>query len=619
MSNKQFLELPYGKDDFTKLREQNCYFVDKTPYIKQVFGVDASDVLLFTRPRRFGKTLLISMFDSFLKINPEKPFDNSKQLELFKGTKILEDKEFCDKFMGQCPVITITLKKVDGTNFKEFYESFASAVYAVALRYSYLKNSNKLDKSDKEELEHLTTKSYLLKIENQQTVKDALRTISGLLYKEYGRRAILLIDEYDVPLAAASYRDRVNKVLYKNRPDFVADCHEKMVTFMKGFFDLLKTTPGDEGAISKAVITGCLKVAKNSLFTGVNNFKVNTVLATNKDLTGIIGFTKDETLKFLKDYELENFSEKVKEHYDGYKFCDKEMFCPWDVVNFIDENYKYNLNGETDSIRTNNYWLGTTSDKSLYDYLGYLTDSDNKKMQDLVDGKSISFKLNESMNYDTLSEHNSNDFWSLLLHTGYLTVDWEKTDEAELSKDGKTNKEVFARIPNLEILGCFDKNIKARFSNVVKKDNLALNIANALLEGKVDCVQDKLGPLLRSFVSVRDTATRAPHENYYHGFLNGIFTNCKDSLGEYHSNYESGDGYADITFNNLGGTKACVIEIKVCKEKESRAKKANEAIEQILEKHYADTIFEDENITSVNAVGIAFSGKNCFISCKKIK
>ena len=618
MSNKQFLALPYGKDDFPLLREGNCYFVDKTPYLKTVF-TDQSAVMLFTRPRRFGKTLLISMFDSFLKINPEKPFDNSKQLELFKGTKILEDKEFCDKFMGQCPVITITLKKVDGTNFKEFYESFASAVYDVALRYSYLKNSNKLDKSDKEELEHLTTKSYLLKIENQQTVKDALSTLSRLLYKEYGRRAILLIDEYDVPLAAASYRDRVNKVLYKNRHDFVADCHDKMVALMKGFFDLLKTTPGDEGAISKAVITGCLKEDKNSLFTGVNNFNICSVVDREQKYTGIIGFTKEDTYKFLKDYELENFSEKVKEHYDGYKFCDKEMFCPWDVVNFIDENYKYNLKGETDSIRTNNYWLGTTSDKSLYDYLGYLTDSDNQKMQDLVDGKSISFKLNESMNYDTLSEHNSNDFWSLLLHTGYLTVDWEKTDEAELSKDGKTNKEVFARIPNLEILGCFNNNIEERFGNVVKRDNLALNISNALLEGNIDFVQNKLGPLLRSFVSVRDTATRAPHEDYYHGFLNGIFTNCKDSLGEYHSNYESGDGYADITFNNLGGTKACVIEIKVCKEKESRAKKANEAIEQILEKHYADAIFEDENITYVNAVGMVFSGKNCFITCKKLK
>ena len=618
MSDKQFLALPYGKDDFPLLREGNCYFVDKTPYLKTVF-TDQSAVMLFTRPRRFGKTLLISMFDSFLKINPEKPFDNSKQLELFKGTKILEDKEFCDKFMGQCPVITITLKKVDGTNFKEFYESFASAVYDVALRYSYLKNSNKLDKSDKEELEHLTTKDYLLNIENQQTVKDALRTISRLLYKEYGRRAILLIDEYDVPLAAASYRDRVNKVLYKNKPDFVADCHEKMVAFMKGFFDLLKTTPGDEGAISKAVITGCLKVAKNSLFTGVNNFKVNTVLATNKDLTGIIGFTKEDTYKFLKDYELENFSEKVKEHYDGYKFCDKEMFCPWDVVNFIDENYKYNLNGETDSIRTNNYWLGTTSDKSLYDYLGYLTDSDNKKMQDLVDGKSISFKLNESMNYDTLSEHNSNDFWSLLLHTGYLTVDWEKTDDVEFSKDGKTNKEVFARIPNLEILGCFNNNIKERFGNVVKRDNLALNISNALLEGNVDFVQNKLSPLLRSFVSVRDTATKAPHENYYHGFLNGIFTNCKDNLGEYHSNYESGDGYPDILFKDIDCRKVAIIELKSAPIGSDLVTLSETALSQIEEKNYSEPFMSNRMIQSIYAYGIAFAGKNCFITCKKLK
>ena len=619
MSNKQFLELPYGKDDFTKLREQNCYFVDKTPYIKQVFGVDASDVLLFTRPRRFGKTLLISMFDSFLKINPEKPFDNSKQLELFKGTKILEDKEFCDKFMGQCPVITITLKKVDGTNFKEFYESFASAVYDVTLRYSYLKNSNKLDKSEKEELEHLTTKDYLLNIENQQTVKDALRTLSRLLYKEYGRRAILLIDEYDVPLAAASYRDRVNKVLYKNRPDFVADCHEKMVALMKGFFDLLKTTPGDEGAISKAVITGCLKVAKNSLFTGVNNFNVCSVVDREQKYTGIIGFTKDETYKFLKDYELENFSEKVKEHYDGYKFFDKEMFCPWDVVNFIKKNFELKQQGKLTQIKAENYWVGTTSDKSLYDYLGYLTDTDNQKMQDLVDGKSISFKLNESMNYDTLSEHNSNDFWSLLLHTGYLTVDWEKTDDVEFSKDGKTNKDVFARIPNLEILGCFNNNIKERFGNVVKRDNLALNISNALLDGNVDFVQNKLSPLLRSFVSVRDTATRAPHENYYHGFLNGIFTNCKDNLGEYHSNIESGDGYPDILFKDIDCRKVAIIELKSAPTGSDLVTLSETALSQIEEKNYSEPFMSNRMIQSIYAYGIAFSGKNCFITCKKLK
>ena len=619
MGNKQFLPLPTGKDDFTKLREQNCYFVDKTPYIKQVFGVDASDVLLFTRPRRFGKTLLISMFDSFLKINPEKPFDTSKQLELFKGTKILEDKEFCDKFMGQCPVITITLKKVDGTNFKEFYESFASAVYDVALRYSYLKNSNKLDKSDKEELENLTTKSYLLRIENQQTVKDALKTLSRLLYKEYGRRAILLIDEYDVPLVAASYRDRVNKVLYKNRPDFVADCHEKMVALMKGFFDLLKTTPGDEGAISKAVITGCLKVAKNSIFTGVNNFNVNTVTSQNMNLTGIIGFTKDETYQILKDYEMDDYATDVKNNYDGYKFCDKEMFCPWDVIKFLDENYQNNFNGYKDLVKTGNYWANSTSSPALYEYLGFLTDNDNQKMQDLVDGNSISFILNESMNYDTLSEHNSNDFWSLLLHTGYLTLDWEQTKKEELKKDGKTNKEIVAKIPNLEILDCFDTNIKARFSSVVKKDNLALNIANALLDGNVDFVQAKLGPLLRSFVSVRDTATRAPHENYYHGFLNGIFTNCKDNLGEYHSNIESGDGYPDIIFKDTGYRKVAIIEIKSAPIGSDIVTISEQAVAQIEDKNYAEPLMSNKTVKSVYGYGITFAGKSCAISVKKLK
>ena len=614
MSDKQFLSIPESPTSFEELKDENCYYVDKTAFIKTVF-TDSAKVLLFTRPRRFGKTLLMTMFESFLKIDPRKPFDNSKQLELFKGTKILEDKEFCSKFMGQYPVIDITLKGVNGVTFNAGYKMFADIVYAVANKYKYLLNSSKLDDADKGILRQLTDIDYLENQENASRLKNSLKFLAGFLYKEYGKYPILLIDEYDVPLAKASYYDAQNKKLNENDKNFKADYHYNMVDLMAGFFDILK----DKNALTKTIITGCLKVAKNSLFTGVNNFTVNSVVDKEKKYTSIIGFTKDETYQFLKDYELDDYAQKVKEHYDGYKFFDKEMFCPWDVVKFVRKNFEFKQSGELSEIETGNYWNGSTSDNSLSDYIGYLTDNDNQKMQDLVDGKSISFILNESMNYDTLSEHNSDDFWSLLLHTGYLTLDWEKTDETELAKDSKTNKNVVARIPNLEILDCFDKNIKARFSNVVKKDNLALNISNALLEGNVDFVQAKLGPLLRSFVSVRDTATRAPHENYYHGFLNGIFTNCKDNLGEYHSNIESGDGYADITFNNLGGTKACVIEIKVCKEKESRAKKANEAIAKILEKHYADAIFEDENITSVNAVGIAFSGKNCFISCKKIK
>ena len=616
MRNKQFLALPESPTSFEELIDENGYFVDKSEFIKTVF-TDSAKVLLFTRPRRFGKTLLMTMFESFLKINPEKPFDTSFQQKYFQGTKILEDKEFCSKFMGHYPVIDITLKDVDGNNFEEAYKMFADIVFNVSKRHSYLLNSNKLDESDKVILRQLTDINYLEDINNSQRVKNSLKNLATFLYKEYGRQPILLIDEYDVPLAKASYHDLDDKRRHKKEPDYEPTFHKRMVTLMSGFLGVLKNNIGNESPISKTVITGCLKVAKNSIFTGVNNLNVNTVISTDMDLTGIIGFTKDETYKFLEDYKMDDYATDVKNNYDGYKFCDKEMFCPWDVISFIRKNFNFKQTGNTDDIKPGNYWDKSSSDSALGEYLGYLTDNDNQKMQNLVNGKSISFQLNDSMNYDTLSEHKSDDFWSLLLHTGYLTVDWVQTQKEELAKEN--NKDIFVRIPNLEILECFENNILDRFGKILSKDNLALNIANALLEGKVDYVQDKLGPLLRSFVSVRDTATKAPHENYYHGFLNGIFTKCKDNLGKYRSNYESGDGYADITFNNLGGTKACVIEIKVCKEKESRAKKANEAIEQILEKHYADTIFEDENITCVNAIGIAFSGKNCFISCKKIK
>ena len=617
MSNKQFLALPVTGDTFAEVREKNRYYVDKTPYLKQVFSedeavdenslIDGTTVLLLTRPRRFGKTMLMNMFESFLNINYEKPGDTSIQDKFFKGTKILEDQKFCKKYMGQFPVISITLKDVLGDSYEDAYFQLAGIVADKVNEYGFLKDSPALNDDDKDTFSKLSNKDFLIKSSAQTRyyITKAIASLSLMLYKHFNKQVYILIDEYDVPLAKAHAKG----------------FHEKMVNLMSSFLGFLKDPQKDPlkktSIISKVVLTGCLKVAKNSIFTGVNNLYVNTVADQETEYTGIIGFTKDETQKILKDYELDDFSQAVKNYYDGYKFYDKEMFCPWDVISFIRKNFNFKQTGNTDDIKPGNYWDKSSSDSALGEYLGYLTDNDNQKMQNLVNGKSISFQLNDSMNYDTLSEHKSDDFWSLLLHTGYLTVDWEQTKKEGLAK--VNNKDIFVKIPNLEIFECFENNILDRFGKILSKDNLALNIANALLEGKVDYVQDKLGPLLRSFVSVRDTATKAPHGNYYHGFLNGIFTNCKDNLGEYHSNYESGDGYADITFNNLGGTKACVIEIKVCKEKESRAKKANEAIEQILEKHYADAIFEDENITSVNAIGIAFSGKNCAVSVKKVK
>ena len=615
MSNNEFLPLPDNPGCYEELKDSNCYFVDKTEHLKTVF-TSSTKVQLFTRPRRFGKTLLMTMFESFLQINPEKPFDTSVQQKYFQGTKILEDKEFCDKFMGQYPVISVSLKDVDGDFFEDAYECFASTIFRLASEYQYLLNSPKLSDSDKEELKKLTTKSYLLQLKNQISIKDSLRTLATALYKEYGKYPILLIDEYDVPLANASFHDLQNAKENSDDKTFKADYHSRMVTLMKGFLGILK----DQKTLTKVIITGCLKVAKNSLFTGVNNLKVNTVLSENEDYTGIIGFTKEETYKFLKDYKMDNFAQKVKEHYDGYKFYDKEIFCPWDIVSFISDYYKKNLKGTLKLNRLENYWEGTTSDKSLSGYIGYLTDNDNQKMQDLVDGKPISFQLNESMNYDCLPQHNSDDFWSLLLHTGYLTLDWEKTDEAELSKDSKTNKEVFARIPNLEILECFEHNIQNRFNTKIAPNSIADTLANNLFEGKSEIASDTIYNLLQSYISIRDNATKAPHENYYHGYLNGLISNCSvNFFSEYHSNYESGDGYADIVFKSKREDKVVIIEIKSANVGDDLVSLSNDALSQIENKNYASPFMNKQMVRSIYAYGIAFSGKNCFISVKKFK
>ena len=617
MSNKQFLALPVTGDTFAEVREKNRYYVDKTPYLKQVFSedeavdenslIDGTTVLLLTRPRRFGKTMLMNMFESFLNINYEKPGDTSIQDKFFKGTKILEDQKFCKKYMGQFPVISITLKDVLGDSYEDAYFQLAGIVADKVNEYGFLKDSPALNDDDKDTFSKLSNKDFLIKSSAQTRyyITKAIASLSLMLYKHFNKQVYILIDEYDVPLAKAHAKG----------------FHEKMVNLMSSFLGFLKDPQKDPlkktSIISKVVLTGCLKVAKNSIFTGVNNLYVNTVADQETEYTGIIGFTKDETQKILKDYELDDFSQAVKNYYDGYKFYDKEMFCPWDVISFIRKNFNFKQTGNTDDIKPGNYWDKSSSDSALGEYLGYLTDNDNQKMQNLVNGKSISFQLNDSMNYDTLSEHKSDDFWSLLLHTGYLTVDWEQTKKEGLAKEN--NKDIFVRIPNLEILECFENNILDRFGKILSKDNLALNIANALLEGKVDYVQDKLGPLLRSFVSVRDTATKAPHENYYHGFLNGIFTNCKDNLGEYHSNYESGDGYPDILFKDIDCRKVAIIEIKSASVGSDLVTLSETALSQIEEKNYSEPFMSNRMIQSIYAYGIAFAGKNCAVSVKKLK
>ncbi len=613
MSDKMFLPLPYGYNSYEEIRNDNCYFVDKTSYLKNVLE-GSGKVLLFTRPRRFGKTVFMSTLNSFLKINKENPTDTSEQLRLFEGTQILKDTEFCEKYMGKYPVIFITLKSVDGDNFEDAYKMFAIVVSKVASEYKYLLESSKLDAEDKDKLKRITDESFLMKLENSAILKTSLNTLSALFYKEYGKLPVLLIDEYDVPLAKASYHDLLKYKTFDGKIDANNTYHARMVTLMSGFLGILK----DENTLTKTVMTGCLKVAKNSIFTGVNNLYVNTVTATEKDYTGLIGFTKDETNRFLDDYDLSEYSYLVKDNYDGYRFYDKEMFCPWDVVNFIRNNYKLKIDGELQQIHADNYWTGTTSSSSIYEYLGYLTDKDTQKMQDLIDGKSISFSLNDSMNYDSLSEHNPDDFWSLLLHTGYLTLDWDKTTE-ELKKNSNLNKVVFAKIPNQEILKCFISNIQKRFNTEIVTDSIADSLANSLFKGDADTASDTIFELLQNYISIRDSATKAPHENYYHGFLNGIFANCKSSISEYHSNVESGDGYADIIFKSKREDKLVIIEIKSAGVGSDLITLSEDAVAQIENKNYASPFMQDRMTKCIYAYGIAFSGKNCAVEVLKIK
>ena len=607
MTTKQFLPLPYGKDVYSELKGNGCYFVDKTPYLKELIDKDKSNVMLFTRPRRFGKTLFMSMVEYFLKINSANPGDTTLQQKLFKDTKILEDREFCAKYMGQHPVISLTLKGVQGKTFKAAYYKLAELIVAKANEYSFLKDSQNLNDKEKAKFDLLCDEMYLKRAdeEAQSYATSSIINLATMLYKHFKKQVYVLIDEYDVPLAKAQEKGY----------------HDEMVTLISSLFDFFKTIPQDpetgEQYVSKVIMTGCLKVAKNSIFTGVNNLYVNTVTSQLKQYTGMIGFTKEDTYKFLKDYELDDFAQKVKDNYDGYKFYDKEMFCPWDVVNFIKDNFDFKQQGLLSKVKANNYWATSTSSHAVYEYLGYLTDTDTQKMQDLVDGKSISFKLNDSMNYDCLSQHIPNDFWSLLLHTGYLTVDWDKTDT--LNSEDSSADDIAVKLPNLEIKDCFRENIQKRFSDVFVNLKLPGKFIKALVKGQQEDISNILFDMLQKYVSIRDTATKSPYENYYHGFINGIFTSCEGIISEYHSNYESGSGYPDITFKAERNTKAVIIEIKATSKSEDMDELAAIAPRQIEEKNYAEPFTKIAKITDIYAYGIAFCKKDCSLVVKNLR
>ena len=467
--------LPVGGDTYSEIITKNKYYVDKTLYLRSVFAEDGSSVLLFTRPRRFGKTLLMDMFADFFRLNYLNPSDTTFQQKRFTDKEIMKDKAFVDKYMGQFPVIFISLKDIKGINYDIAKGGLINLVKELARTFSFLQKSEVLSEDDKLDLKNLCSDAYLKDPFNQNNLTSALSFLSSCLYKHFKRQVILLIDEYDVPLAKAA----------------AGKYHKEMVELISSFLGVLKSTPKntneDTAPILKVVMTGCLKVAKNSIFTGVNNVVVNTVLNTQTKFTSIIGFNKEETKKVLEDYNLSDYEGMVKEKYDGYRFYNEEMFCPWDFINFVAENYEHKLNGTESDIKPGNYWNATSSSKILQEYLGYLNKSIRESLQDLVDGKSIEVKINDSMNYDDLKLHDPDDFFSLLLHTGYLTA-----------VDNPSKNNYLAKIPNKEILECFNSNITECFNDMVKEgpDFKAVNIAKFLLKGDEKKVEDLLSEVI---------------------------------------------------------------------------------------------------------------------------
>ncbi len=601
MSIKTFKPLPIGNEDFTSLREKGCYYVDKTPYLKVVFEHPAP-VMLFTRPRRFGKTLLMDMFATYLAIEEDGNTGRERKEKLFAELKISEDVIFADKYMGQFPVIFISLKKVYGETFEDAYGKLVEVVADLGDKFSFLKDSENISEEQKQELALLKNRLQLSNPVYQPFLTSALKTFAKCLHKHYGKKVILLIDEYDVPLAWASEKGY----------------HTQMVTLIRQFFEFMKISPENkttEYPIEKIVLTGCLKVAKNSIFTGINNLFPNTVLSENSKFDSILGFTKDETAKLLKDYNLEEYTDLVKDNYDGYRFNKKDTYCPWDVVNFINEALESKESGS--KIIPGNYWINSTSSNALLSYVGFLSDNATEKMQALMDGENIETTINDSMNYDSLSKHEEEDFFSLLVHTGYLTSPDYRVEEIP----GNRPEKIYSlRIPNLEIKECFKTNILKHFREVSTQDeNKALLIAKALFEGDCTTARINIKHLLKGYVSVRDFATKAKPENFYHGFLSGVFSNCGSFITDFKSNSESGDGYADIIFKNSDEDTAVVIELKVADSDRNIKVTASKALHQIEERNYAEDYLLSDLVDNVYCYAICFYNKVCYIEMKKVK
>ena len=404
---------------------------------------------------------------------------------------------------------------------------------------------------------------------------------------------VLLIDEYDVPVAKAAhfgyYREMINVV------------GQLLATGLKGNTNM-----------KKAVLTGCLRAAKESIFTGLNNLQICSILDPGKkDISQGIGFTREETQEVLTYYGFTDYYDEVKNNYDGYHFGTSHMYCPWDVMNFCNDNYEM-LGENRNLISAGNYWINTSGNDVIEEFMGFIEPEDVDLMQDLLDGKSITAEVRTTLCYGDLQNHNINDFWTLLLYTGYLTF--------EPQSHNPESDEYSVYIPNEEIRKCFKSKILEFFKNNSVMKNHTKGLMTSLFSGEADKVQEHLNGLLRKYVSIRDFATRAPKENYYHGFMNGLLINSVSYARELKSNVESGNGYVDLVALSASNDSVIILELKKTDNLfDNRKKIAREAVQQIVDTGYAEAYMDNETICSVYAYGLCFCKKTCSVAVQKLK
>ena len=558
-------KLPIGIENFEEFSVEDFYYVDKTLFIKELLQ-NWGKVNLFTRPRRFGKSLNMSMLKCFFEIG--------RDTALFEGLKIAQEKELCEKYLGKFPVISISLKSVGGLTYKAALAALKNIIGKEAMRFQFLRESAHLSDAEKDSYQRLikigTTSESIYDMTDAALI-DSLKTLSQLLEKHYGQKGILLIDEYDVPLDKA----------------FQNGYYDEMVNLIRSLFDNgMKTND----SLYFAVLTGCLRISKESIFTGLNNPKVHTISDVRYD--EYFGFTNADVDELLEFYGLSAYKDTIKDWYDGYRFGDRDVYCPWDVINYCDELLA------DPGAEPENYWANTSGNDLIRLLLKKANQSTRNDVEQLINGGTIIKSIRQELTCREV-EDSIDNIWSVLYSTGYLTC-----------RRRVPGKKMELALPNREVRELFIELVKDWFEETTRADSGRVSrFCEAFPAGDTDMIQRMLGDYLWDSISVRDTAVRKNmKENFYHGMLLGLLQNQDSWLVK--SNAETGEGYSDISIQTPDRV-GIVIELKYADDG-NLEKACAEALEQIEEKKYAQGL-KRWGTKKILKYGIAFYEKECMV------